>query len=165
MIWWVNILFLAGATLITVEFVVPGGICGSAGALLIIVSAVMGCYHYPEYWLPILMLEFLGTICSVILGMYLLPRSPFGKLLMLGNTQNAEEGWVNETGNTDLVGRFGTVVTPLRPAGTVEFGTERLQAVSEGAFIEAGAVVRVIEVHGNRIVVEQAEQTQANANA
>jgi membrane-bound serine protease (ClpP class) len=57
------------------------------------------------------------------------------------------------------------VVTPLRPAGTVEFGTERLQAVSEGAFIEAGAVVRVIEVHGNRIVVEQAEQTQANANA
>ncbi|HNV20297.1 MAG TPA: NfeD family protein [Candidatus Hydrogenedentes bacterium] len=165
MIWWVIILFLAGATLITVEFVVPGGICGSAGALLIIVSAVMGCYHYPEYWLPILMLEFLGTICSVILGMYLLPRSPFGKLLMLGNTQNAEEGWVNETGNTDLVGRFGTVVTPLRPAGTVEFGTERLQAVSEGAFIEAGAVVRVIEVHGNRIVVEQAEQTQANANA
>ena len=163
--WWVIILFLAGATLITVEFVVPGGICGSAGALLIIVSAVMGCYHYPEYWLPILMLEFLGTICSVILGMYLLPRSPFGKLLMLGNTQNAEEGWVNETGNTDLVGRFGTVVTPLRPAGTVEFGTERLQAVSEGAFIEAGAVVRVIEVHGNRIVVEQAEQTQANANA
>jgi len=165
MIWWVIILFLAGATLITVEFVVPGGICGSAGALLIIVSAVMGCYHYPEYWLPILMLEFLGTICSVILGMYLLPRSPFGKLLMLGNTQNAEDGWVNETGNTDLVGRFGTVVTPLRPAGTVEFGTERLQAVSEGAFIEAGAVVRVIEVHGNRIVVEQAEQTQANANA
>ena len=75
------------------------------------------------------------------------------------------DGWVNETGNTDLVGRFGTVVTPLRPAGTVEFGTERLQAVSEGAFIEAGAVVRVIEVHGNRIVVEQAEQTQANANA
>jgi len=165
MIWWVIILFLAGATLITVEFVVPGGICGSAGALLIIVSAVMGCYHYPEYWLPILMLEFLGTLCSVILGMYLLPRSPFGKLLMLGNTQNAEDGWVNETGNTDLVGRFGTVVTPLRPAGTVEFGTERLQAVSEGAFIEAGAVVRVIEVHGNRIVVEQAEQTQANANA
>ena len=47
MIWWVIILFLAGATLITVEFVVPGGICGSAGALLIIVSAVMGCYHFP----------------------------------------------------------------------------------------------------------------------
>ena len=114
MIWWVIILFLAGATLITVEFVVPGGICGSAGALLIIVSAVMGCYHYPEYWLPILMLEFLGTLCSVILGMYLLPRSPFGKLLMLGNTQNAEEGWVNETGNTDLVGRFGTRLS--RPA-------------------------------------------------
>ncbi len=165
MIWWVIILFAAGATLITVEFVVPGGICGTAGALLIIVSAVMGCYHYPEYWLPILMLEFLGTICSVLLGMFLLPRSPFGKLLMLGNTQKAEEGWVNETGNTDLVGKSGTVVTPLRPAGTVEFGTERLQAVSEGAFIESGAVVRVIEVHGNRIVVEQVEQTQANANA
>ncbi|HOF40908.1 MAG TPA: NfeD family protein [Candidatus Hydrogenedentes bacterium] len=165
MIWWVVILFAAGAGLITVEFVVPGGICGTAGALLIIVSAVMGCYHYPDYWPPILLLEFLGTICCVLLGIYLLPRSPFGKLLMLGDAQKADEGWVNETGNTELAGKTGTVVTPLRPAGTVEFGTERVQAVSEGAFIEAGAVVKVIEVHGNRIVVERAEPARINVDA
>ena len=157
MIWWVIILFLAGATLITVEFVVPGGICGSAGALLIIVSAVMGCYHYPEYWLPILMLEFLGTLCSVILGMYLLPRSPFGKLLMLGNTQNAEEGWVNETGNTDLVGRFGTVVAPP-PGRYGRVRTERLQAVSKARYQPAPWCGS--SRHGNRLS-SQAEQTQA----
>jgi len=144
MIWWVLILFVAGATLITVEFVVPGGICGSAGGLMIIGSTVLGCYHYPDYWLPILMLEFLGTIASVILGMYLLPRSPFGKLLILGNTQKAEEGWVNEKSDTGLIGKVGKVVTPLRPVGTVEFCTERLQAVSEGSFIDRDAVVRVI---------------------
>lgn len=164
MIWWVVILFAAGATLVTVEFVVPGGICGTAGALLIIVSAVMGCYHYPGSWLPILLLEFLGTICCVLLGIYLLPRSPFGKLLMLGDAQKADEGWVNETGNTELAGTMGAVVTPLRPVGTVELGTERVQAVSDGAFIEAGAVVKVIEVHGNRIVVERTEPAQRNAD-
>ncbi len=163
MIWWVIILFIAGATLITVEFVVPGGICGTFGGLMIITSAVLGCYHYPDYWLPILMMEFLGTIGSVILGMYLLPRSPFGKVLMLGNTQNAEEGWVNEAGNTELIGKTGKVVTPLRPVGTAELGTERLQVVSEGAFIERGTIVRVVEVHGNRVVVERAVQTEETA--
>jgi membrane-bound serine protease (ClpP class) len=165
MIWWVVILFLAGATLITVEFIVPGGICGSAGGLMVIASTALGLYHHPDYWLPILMMEFLGTIASVILGMYLLPRSPFGKLLMLADSQKAEEGWVNETGNAELMGKTGKVVTPLRPVGTVELGTERLQAVSEGAFIDRGAVVRVIEVHGNRIVVEEAGQAEDVAEA
>lgn len=165
MIWWVLLLFLAGAALITVEFVIPGGICGSAGALMVIASTALGLYHYPDYWLPIVMMEFLGTIASVILGMYLLPRSPFGKLLMLAESQNAEEGWVNETGNTELMGKTGKVVTPLRPVGTVELGTERLQAVSEGAFIDRGAVVRVIEVHGNRIVVEEEGQAEAHPEA
>ncbi|MEA3364945.1 MAG: NfeD family protein [Candidatus Hydrogenedentes bacterium] len=165
MIWWVLILFVAGATLITVEFIVPGGICGSAGGLMVIASTALGLYHYPDYWLPILMMEFLGTIASVILGMYLLPRSPFGKLLMLADSQKAEEGWVNETGNAELMGKTGKVVTPLRPVGTVELGTERLQAVSEGAFVDRGAVVRVIEVHGNRIVVEATSQAKDNAEA
>jgi membrane-bound serine protease (ClpP class) len=165
MIWWVLILFIAGAALITVEFVVPGGICGSAGALMVIASTALGLYHYPDYWLPIVMMEFLGTIASVILGMYLLPRSPFGKLLMLADSQKAEEGWVNETGNTELMGKTGKVVTSLRPVGTVELGTERLQAVSEGAFIDRGAVVRVIEVHGNRIVVEEEGRAEGNTEA
>ena len=165
MIWWVLALFLAGVTLITVEFIVPGGICGSVGTLMVIGSTGLGIYHYPDYWLPIVMLEFLGTIASVLLGMYLLPRSPFGKMLVLGDSQKAEEGWVNEKSNAELVGKTGKVVTSLRPVGTVELGTERLQAVSEGAFIDRGAVVKVIEVHGNRIVVEKAEQAEEAAEA
>jgi membrane-bound serine protease (ClpP class) len=163
MIWWVLALFLAGVILITVEFIVPGGICGAAGGLMVVGSAALGIYHYPDQWLPILMLEFLGTIASVILGMYLLPRSPFGKMLVLADSQKAEEGWVNEKSDSELIGKTGKVVTPLRPVGTVELGPERLQAVSEGAFIDRGAVVRVIEVHGNRIVVEQTDQAEEAA--
>ncbi|MFO7973346.1 MAG: NfeD family protein [Candidatus Hydrogenedentota bacterium] len=165
MIWWVLILFAAGVVLITVEFVIPGGLCGSAGGLMVIASTALGIYHYPDYWLPILMMEFLGTIASVLLGMYLLPRSPFGKLLVLADSQKADEGWVNEENNAELVGKTGKVVTPLRPVGTVELGKERLQAVSEGAFIDRGAIVRVIEVHGNRIVVEEEGQAEEVAKA
>jgi membrane-bound ClpP family serine protease len=35
---------------------------------------------------------------------------------------------------------------------------KRYQVVSNGSAIEKGATVRVVEVHGNRIVVERAEQ-------
>ena len=42
----------------------------------------------------------------------------------------------------------------LRPSGSVAFGDEWVDAVSAGGFIEEGTAVTVVEVAGNRVVVE-----------
>jgi membrane-bound serine protease (ClpP class) len=53
------------------------------------------------------------------------------------------------------LGRTGTAVSPLRPAGIAEIAGTRLDVVSDGGFIEALTAIEVTRVDGNRIVVRQ----------
>ena len=60
-------------------------------------------------------------------------------------------------GGTDriTVGTPGVVSeTGLRPSGRVEMNGQLVDAVSTGDFLDPGLAVRVVEVHGNRIVVD-----------
>lgn len=52
-------------------------------------------------------------------------------------------------------GETGTAVTPLRPSGRGRFGEDVLDIVTQGSFLDPGVRVEIIEVHGNRIVVEE----------
>ena len=53
-----------------------------------------------------------------------------------------------------LLWHTGELATDLRPTGWMDVGDERFDVVSEGDFIPKGSRVRVIEVRGNRVVVE-----------
>ncbi|MEQ1634744.1 MAG: NfeD family protein, partial [Planctomycetota bacterium] len=55
-----------------------------------------------------------------------------------------------------LVGKTARAATVLRPSGAVEIDGDRYDVVTEGEFVEAGSLVRITAVHGNRIVVERA---------
>ena len=54
------------------------------------------------------------------------------------------------------VGARGTVRTVLRPAGKVEFGGREIDALSEGAFVEAGSSVTVVRVMAGEVIVRAA---------
>jgi hypothetical protein len=53
-------------------------------------------------------------------------------------------------------GDVGTAITELRPVGRADFEGEVVDVVTPGAFVDADRPVRVIEVRGNRVVVEEA---------
>ncbi len=53
------------------------------------------------------------------------------------------------------LGRTGTALSPLRPAGVADIEGARVDVVSEGWFIDAGAPIEVTRVDGNRIVVRE----------
>jgi len=53
------------------------------------------------------------------------------------------------------VGDVGRAVTGLHPIGRGEFDGQTIDVVSLGQWIDPGQPVRVVEVHGNRIVVEE----------
>ncbi|HKK99827.1 MAG TPA: NfeD family protein [Desulfotignum sp.] len=60
----------------------------------------------------------------------------------------------------DLVswkGKQGEVITDLRPSGTVMIEGKRLDAVTDGEYMDAGTPVVVTQVSGNRIVVDKIE--------
>jgi membrane-bound serine protease (ClpP class) len=83
-----------------------------------------------------------------------LPRLPFGRRLVLDEELTAQAGYASPPeSDRRWVGKHGTTLTPLRPAGIAEFDGERVDVVSEGVFLEAGQPIHVLHVDGNRIVV------------
>lgn len=158
MIWWVVFFFLVGIFLILLEFFLPGFVCGTVGALFLVVSSGIAIYQYPQASVLIIVGEALAAVGCIIFGFYILPRTSLGRALILDTSQNKDAGWVSDVSDTSLVGALGEVFTALRPAGTIIVNGKRLSAVSNGEFIDDGVAVRVIEVHGNRIVVEPASK-------
>ncbi|MCH8030493.1 MAG: hypothetical protein IIB09_01560 [Bacteroidetes bacterium] len=58
------------------------------------------------------------------------------------------------------LGEIGTAVTPLRPTGIVEVGGERLEVLTEGAFIAAGSHVKVVAMDRRRYFVRLAGEEE-----
>lgn len=156
MIWWMALLFMAGMVLVFSEFILPGAILGVAGAILLFICAALGFANYPEYAILIVVAEMCGVAISIGVGMYLMAKTDLGKSLRLEKSQSEEDGFIASTSDLSLIGKTGTVLTALRPAGSILIEGMRLDAVSSGEFIDKDAEVCVTEVHGNRIVVEKA---------
>ena len=68
-------------------------------------------------------------------------------------TTDAEHGFTSAEVRLDLVGRQGSAITSLRPAGVAMIGDERVDVVSQSEWIEAGSEVEVISSEGYRHVV------------
>lgn len=154
---WAIIFFVAGMALILAEFIVPGMICGVLGSLLVIASGAIACYAYPDYALFIVLGELLGVCFCIGLGMYMLARTRTAKHLILADNQDPSAGWVAADSDLALVGAEGKAFTKLRPAGTILIAGKRIDAVANGGYIEKDKPIRVIEVHGSRVVVEEIE--------
>jgi membrane-bound serine protease (ClpP class) len=86
----------------------------------------------------------------------MLPGLPFGRGLVLETGMAADRGYVSATENDrHWVGRTGTSLSPLHPAGIADIEGSRLDVVSDGDFIDAGSTVEVTRVDSNRIVVRR----------
>jgi len=163
---WLIVTFVAGILLILAEFLLPGGILGIIGVLVLIGSAAIAVTGFPDYALFIVIGQAVIAIVTIIGGVVLLARSNLGRGLVLADTLNSSEGTkssVNE--DPGLIGKTGRVTKPLRPAGICEIDGEPIDAVSDGSWVETGTIVRVLEVHGSRIVVEPVEANEETHSA
>jgi len=152
----VILLFLAGIVLLFSELFVPGIIMGITGGVLVIASIALGWQRFPEYGLFILTGEVTGVIVILALGLFLLAKTRLGHGFILKSKQGASDGYANFAQDPTMVGAVVTVRTALRPAGSIMMGSQRIDAVSNGTFIDAGKSVRIIRVEGNRVVCEEA---------
>lgn len=173
------LLFILGVILLVVEiFVLPGfGIIGIAGALCMVAALFMAMVErFPggPALPPVADLEaaainlIVALLCVVFLGYLLskfLPKTPLYGYLVLGTEEKADKGFESAKSEPDLVGRRGVLVTDLRPAGVAVIGDRRIDVVSRGEYVAKGSAVVVAEVHGNRIVVDQAPGGSPGAGA
>jgi len=158
------LLFVAGVVLLAIEvFVTPGfGIMGFSGLLLIFISFISAMSErMPGKWRPIsfepetfsvpflkVTLAFLGSIALVAIAGKFMPKSRVFRSLTLASVSP------DPTTEEALLGLEGVSHSDLRPSGTAYFGDRKLDVVTYGDYIPQQSPVRIVEVHGNRIVVE-----------
>ncbi|MDA1190686.1 MAG: hypothetical protein O3A46_03265, partial [Candidatus Poribacteria bacterium] len=156
---WGLIAFLVGLGLLGLElFVIPGfGIAGISGIALMLggLLFVFG-QNAPTFTAAVSSLGLsLGVaVALMVVVAFTLPRTRAWNRLILSNEERAIDGYRSASAElVALLGVNGVALTTLRPAGTAEIDSERVDVVSEGAFIPAQTRVRVVQVEGGRVVV------------
>ena len=179
---WVEVaLFITGILLLGVEvFILPGfGVAGIFG-IICLFGGLFGMlvknppkrFPWPQSSLDWQLLTdglmgivfgFAGFICAAWLVTKYLPKIQFlsGLTLLPTAAKKGDEIEINMTAppegeiKTVKIGEVGEVVMPLRPTGKVRFGEAIVDVVAEGKFLDKDAQVRIIEIHGNRVVVRE----------
>ena len=88
-----------------------------------------------------------GGIGAVLWFKYF-PQTRYAQSLMLKNTIGGEPE-VDQS----LLDQEGVAHSDLRPSGVATINDRRMDVVAEGALIEAGTGIKVVEVTGMRVVV------------
>jgi membrane-bound serine protease (ClpP class) len=149
------ILFIAGLLLIMAELlVIPGAtIVGLLGAGSIVASIYL--QFGQNFGTVVGVAAIVGGI-GIGLALWRLPKNTFLNRSIFLNTTLADAGTGMAVGNPvphQLEGRYGTALSDLRPSGVANIEGERVDVVSDGEFIKAGATLEVTRVEGRRIVV------------
>lgn len=143
----------AGLLLMFLEMFLPGLIAGVIGGILVIASIAMSYQHYGAEGGNIALV--IAMICSGIMWWWWathFQNTRYGKRMTL---QTSVDGNTVTPGLTDFVGQSGTALTALRPGGTVVIDGKRVDAISDGEFIESGQPVHVLRAQGICIIVRR----------
>jgi membrane-bound serine protease (ClpP class) len=163
-------------------FVIPGfGIAGIAGVVMILVG-IFGTFvpsepgpwrvvpQLPATWQAVkdaAMAMMVAVVLSAVAMWYIarwLPQTTLGRQIVLTGDVAREQTIVAgstaiETVAVDVADR-GVTLSVLRPAGKARLRGEVRDVVTQGEMIEQGAEIEVIQVSGNRIVVQARESDQ-----
>ena len=162
---WAAMAFVIGVGLLLLEiFVIPGfGIAGILGLMFMLGSVFYifkNAYELEDaiLWLSVSVVLTFGL--SLVL-VYFLPKTRAWQHFVLETAMDSEMGY-HSAAREDFqsyLGQTGIALTPLRPAGTMRFGTKRLDVVTVGDFIEPETHVKIVDVEGSKIFVETVDET------
>jgi membrane-bound serine protease (ClpP class) len=146
------------AVFILEVFLVSFGVLSVVGVALGAVGVVLAFDYSATYGWTMVGVLVVGLPLCVTIAFKLLPRLPFARGFYLRAPDLTEkERHAAADPHRELMGAVGEATSPLRPAGMARFGGEPIQVVTTGDLIPPGTRVRVVEVTGNRVVVERVD--------
>ncbi|MCA9235340.1 MAG: NfeD family protein [Planctomycetales bacterium] len=154
------LLLAAGCLLAVLEVFIPsGGIIGFLAALCLIASLVVAFRRDVTTGLAFITMVVIAVPVAVGLAFKVWPYTPMGKAFLGELPTEAEVAPDDE--RRSLVGRTGIAKSLMLPSGSVAIEGRLIDAVSQGAAIEPGTPVVVVEVRANRVLVRPAEGDEA----
>ncbi|MBW2210444.1 MAG: NfeD family protein [Deltaproteobacteria bacterium] len=149
------VVLVLGLVLVFTEVaVIPGfGVAGALGLLALAAGAIAAWTELGPLWGGVV-----GGASVLTAGamLYWLPKSRLGRKMVLEHSQ-AEA--IAQEDRSDLLGRRGVTVTPLRPIGRVRFGSDEVDVMTEGEYVDSNQEVEVMSVEGPRVVVRIPDAT------
>jgi membrane-bound serine protease (ClpP class) len=161
------IVFMVGIMLLLVEVSpVPSfgiaGVLGLVGLGLGLYLALAGDTNTltPERTAQVytsLAIALVGFAALAALIIKFAPRATWMK--KFSNQSHSGDMTAHKVERDALIGKRGTTITLLRPAGLAMIDGEKTDVVTRGEFIPPGTEVMIVEIKGNRNVVEAATAT------
>jgi len=151
------LLLFVGFFLIFLEFFLPGGVMGTAGALFVITSIIV--FAFSGYSAFLTLMFAVGAIAGLIVVIrFSLARvkksSPESGLY----ENNDQAGFYASTYDREAVGEEGRALSDLKPSGHIVVHNKRYQAVSERGYINKDANIVVVGGRGGYLIVKHKEK-------
>ena len=147
------IILILGFLLIAIElFLVPGvTFFGVAGITMLIIGII---YAFLQFSLTAAFLFLILALSLVILLVIWFFRKGINRGLSLKNRETISQGFRPFSKSYErYLNKTGIALSTLRPAGFIKIESEKLEAVSQGEFINEGETIQVIKVEGNKLIV------------
>ena len=164
--WGPLVIFFVGLVLLLLEiFVVPGfGLVGIAGIICIVASFItaFGLEQINNAIQTVALALFGSITATILLAIYVLPKTSLFRHLSLeavsGKTE--DKNVFSGKNHSQMVGKKGVALTPLRPNGKIKIDNEIFEAISTIGFIEANTGIIVIEETSFELKVSPVSNTE-----
>ncbi len=149
------LLFALGIVLLAVEVIVPGGILGSIGGLLMFGGCVAAFMRYGTGGGIIAV-----TVAAVLtaLAFYIefrvLPKTAIGRRAFLTKEITSVSAAFGEEAR-DLIGKSANALTMLSPSGYIMVDGKRYEAFCQSGQVPAGTALEVTGADNFRLIVSQ----------
>jgi membrane-bound ClpP family serine protease len=153
------LLFSIGILMLLAEVIIPGGILGVIGGLLMIAGSVMA---FLEFGTTGGMVALAVALVVAALALYfelrILPKTRIGRRAFLTKEITAVTRAVEDDAR-NLIGKPAEALTMLSPSGYVRVDGRRYEAFCQSGQVPAGSALEIVGADAFRLIVSLSNQT------
>ncbi len=146
-------LIVAALFLFFAEIFFPGVVLFLFGLLLLIAASIIAAVKYGASggMLTFAASVMLATI-MLFVEIYIIKNSRWGKIFHHTTSNQAVSN--SPPGTPDIVGKYGTVLSPMVPSGLVTIEGKNYQAYSRSGHLQKGVRIKVVGRDAFKLIVE-----------
>lgn len=149
------LLFSLGILFLAVEVIIPGGILGSIGGLMIFGGCVMSFIQYGTGGgLLAVAVALLLAVIAFFIEFRVLPRTSLGHRAFLNKEITGVSAAFGSEAR-DLIGKSAQALTMLSPSGYIMIDGNRYEAFCQSGQVPAGTALEVIGADNFRLIVSE----------
>lgn len=149
----VILLFALAIMMLAVEVIIPGGILGTIGGLMMFAACVLSFMRFgPVGGAIAVSAALVLTFIILYIEFRWLPRTAIGKRAFLSKEMTGVSAAFGDEAR-DLIGKSAEAVTMLSPSGYVLINGKRYEAFCQSGQVPVGTILEVTSTDNFRLIV------------